>query len=163
MLRIMKIVLVLTVAMWGLVGAFGNITDWEGTKGAIAATTSMSTFEGGAESWRATSNPAVIMAGAIFILTLKIMTGLLCLAGAWRMAAARKHDAAMFQHAKSLALTGCAVAVFLLFAGWIVIAESWFELWRSDVLRDVGLGSAFRYGGMIGVIGIFVGMPDEVR
>lgn len=161
MLRIMKIVLVLSVAAWALAGAFGNITDWGGTTGAVAATTSMATFEAGDYGWRATENPAVILAGAVFILTLKILAGVLCLAGAWRMVTARSGDAAAFQKAKALALTGCAVAMFMLFTGWIVIAETWFEAWRSDLLREQALQSAFRYCGMIGVIALFVGMRDE--
>ena len=161
MLRIMKILLVLSVAAWALAGAFGNVDDWEGTVGAVAATASMATFEGGPESWRAVDNRAVALAGAVFILSMKIIAGLLCLIGAQRMAAARGGDAAAFQAAKSLALTGCAVAVFMLFFGWIVIAETWFELWRSDVFRPLALDSAFRYAGLIGVIALFVNTRDD--
>lgn len=161
MLRTLKIALVVSVAMWALLGAFGNVTDWGGTTAAVGAATSMATFEGGAESWRATTNPALITAGAIFIVVFKITAGILCLAGAWRMWTARKGDATAFQAAKSLALTGCAVAIFMLFAGWIVIAETWFEMWRSDVMRDLALNSAFRYAGMIGIIALIVGPRDD--
>ncbi|KCZ89472.1 DUF2165 family protein [Hyphomonas johnsonii] len=161
MLRIVKILLVLSVAAWALVAVVGNIVDWGGTTGAVAATTSMSTFDAVPASSRATSNPAVIFLGASFIVLLKLATGLLCLGGAWRMWTARGDDAAIFEKAKSLALTGCGVAMFMLFAGWIVIAETWFELWRSPALLDPALGSAFRYGGFIGVIALFVGMREE--
>lgn len=161
MLRTIKIALIVSVALWALLGAFGNVTDWGGTTGAVAAATSMSTFDGGAESWRATTSPVINTVGAVFIVLFKIAAGLLCFAGAWRMWAARKGDAAAFQSAKALALTGCAVAVFMLFAGWIVIAETWFEMWRSDVMRDVALNSAFRYAGMIGVIALIVGSRDD--
>ena len=161
MLRIMKIVLVISVAAWAFAGALGNINGWSETTGAVGAVTSMSTFEAGPYSWRATENPALILAGALFILTLKIATGLLCLAGAWRMMNTRGGDAAAFQKAKTLALAGCAAAMFMLFTGWIVIAETWFEAWRSDLLREQALQSAFRYCGMIGVIALFVGMRDE--
>jgi len=47
MLRITKITLVATVALFLLIGAFFNVYDWSGTMGAVAATTSMATFEGG--------------------------------------------------------------------------------------------------------------------
>lgn len=161
MLRIMKILLVISVAAWGLLGAFGNFIDWSGTTGAVSATVSMASFDGGAADWRATTNPLVITAGAVLIPTLKLAAALLCLTGAWRMWMARAGDAATFATAKTWALAGCAVAVFLLFTGWIVIAETWFELWRSDGMRDVALGSAFRYGTMIGVIAIFVAGHDE--
>ncbi len=161
MLRIMKIILILSVAMWGVFGVLGNIVDWGGTTGAVGATTSMATFEGGADDWRATSNPAVIMAGAIFIVLLKSATALLCFAGAWKMWTTRAEDRAVFGQAKTYALTGCAIAVFMLFFGWIVIAESWFELWRSELLREAALGSAFRYAGMIALIGLFVGADND--
>lgn len=161
MLRIVKILLVLSVAGWALLGAVGNLADWSGTVGAVEATTTMSTFEGGADSWRATSNRAVILTGAVLIPTLKLIAGLFCLGGAWRMWSARAGEATDFASAKKMALTGCAVAVFLLFTGWIVIAEGWFELWRSDAFRGPALGSAFRYAGMIALIALFVGTHDD--
>jgi predicted small integral membrane protein len=160
MLRIIKVALVLSVALWGMLGALGNIADWEGTTGAVAAVTSMATFPGGAASWRATTNPAVILAGAAFIVLFKVVTAVLCLAGAWRMWAHRKSDAETFSRAKSLALTGCAVAVFSLFLGWTVIGEGWFEFWRSSALRPAADG-AFRYGGFIALIALMVGARDS--
>jgi len=51
--------------------------------------------------------------------------------------------------------------VIMLFGGFIVIGESWFELWRSETLLRTALSDAFRYAGMIALIGIFVAMPDE--
>tara|TARA_R110001606_G_scaffold75667_2_gene175232 strand:- start:51 stop:536 length:486 start_codon:yes stop_codon:yes gene_type:complete len=161
MLRIVKMLLILSVAAWALIGALGNVIDWGGTTGAVAAATSMSTFDTVPASARATSNPAVILIGALLITAFKIGVGALCLLGAWRMWDARRGDAADFARAKSLALTGCGVAMFMLFAGWIVIAETWFELWRSPVLLDPVLGSAFRYGGFIAVIALFVGAREE--
>ncbi|MBL4854062.1 MAG: DUF2165 domain-containing protein [Robiginitomaculum sp.] len=161
MLRIMKILLILCVALWGLLGTFGNLHDWSGTIGGVAMTTSMSTFEGGTEDWRATSNPVIIFVGAAFILIAKAVTGLLCLVGAHQMWTARKDDTAAFAKAKILALTGCAVAMFMLFGGFIVIAESWFGLWQSKELHDPVLASAFRYGGMIALIALFVGARDD--
>lgn len=161
MLRIVKIMLIVSVATWALLGAMGNIKDWRGTTGAVSAVTSMSTFKGGAEDWRATTNPVVIFAGASFILISKIVAGLLCMSGAWRMWSARSSDAAAFAAAKTLAIAGCAYGVFMLFAGWVVIAETWYELWRSNVLGEAALGTAFRYGGMIALIGLLVGARDD--
>lgn len=161
MLRIIKILLIASIALWALLGAIGNITGWAGTMGAVGAATSMATFDGGSEDWRATTNPAVILAGALFILTLKILAGGLCVLGAWRMWLARLADAQDFQRAKTLAMAGCGVAMFMLFTGWIVVAETWFEAWRSDPLRDQALQTAFRYCGMIGVMAIFVGPRDD--
>jgi predicted small integral membrane protein len=161
MLRMTKILLVLSVVLWAALGALGNVTDWKGTAGAVAAVTSMSTFAGGAENWRATTSPLVVLAGAIFIVAFKAVTAALCASGAWRMWAERKSDAETFGSAKALALTGCAVAVLGLFGGWIVIGEGWFEFWRSDSLREAAGGSAFRYGGFIALIALIVGAREQ--
>ncbi|MBI1393339.1 MAG: DUF2165 family protein [Alphaproteobacteria bacterium] len=161
MLKITKIILALSVAAWGFTGAASNLSDWGGTTGAVAAATSMTMFEPIADSWRATTNPVVITLGAIFIVSLKIAGGALCLAGGVRMAAAIRAGPASFATAKRLAVAGCGLLMFMLFAGWIVIAETWFQLWRSDVWRDAALDSAFRYGAMITLIGIFIGAGDE--
>lgn len=161
MLRTTKILLILSVAMWALLGALGNIVDWSGTTGAVEAATSMSTFEHVPASARATSNPAVILLGAVLITLLKIVTGSLCLLGVWQMWSARAANAMIFAKAKTYALTGCGVAMFMLFAGWIVIAETWFELWRSPAMLEPVLGSAFRYCATIGVIALFVGAHEE--
>ncbi len=160
MLRFMKILLVLGVALWALLSVLGNLTDWDGTLGAVKAATSMTTFEGGAQ-WRATTNPMIITAGALFIILAKLIAGILCLVGARYMWRARAESSAVFTQAKTLALTGCGVAVFMLFVGFTVIGETWFELWRSEAMRAPVLASAFRYGSMISLIAIFVAMTDE--
>ena len=161
MLRTTKILLILTVVLWGGIGAIHNIVDWSGTTGAVAAATSMVTFDGGAESLQATSSPIIIWIGALFIMLSKVTASVMCIIGAERMWKARGSDSAIFAKAKEIALVGCAIAVIMLFGGFIVIAESWFELWRSDIMRGPVLESAFRYGGMITLIAIFVGARDD--
>jgi predicted small integral membrane protein len=161
MLRIVKIMLILSVAMWAFLGAFGNIKDWGGTTAAVSTTTSMSTFKGGADDWRATTNPVAVLLGASFILFSKVVVGCLCLVGAWRMWTARAGDSATFARAKVLAITGCAYALFMLFTGWVVIADTWFELWRSGAFGHLALETAFCYGGMIALIGLLVGARDD--
>lgn len=160
MLRIVKIVLILSVGLWGLLGAIGNLVDWSGTMGSVAAVTAMSTFEGGADRWQATSNPAVVWAGALFIPLFKLAATTACFLGAIRMWNARQSGAAAFAAAKSLALVGCGIAMFGLFLGWIVIGEQWFELWRSPALGAAG-DIAFRYAGFVAFIALFVAIPDE--
>ena len=160
MLRITKAILILAVASWGALGVLGNVLDWKGMIGSVAAVASMSSFAGGSGSWRATTDPSVIALGAAFIVAFKSVATVICAAGAVRMWAARRRDATSFSEAKTLAVTGCAVAVVGLFFGWIVIGEGWFQFWRSDALRESAGETAFRYGGFIALIGIIVGQPD---
>lgn len=156
MIRMIKIALVLAVALWGVLGALHNILDWQGTLGAVAAATSMSTIEGGTDRWQATAMPVVVWIGALFIMLSKVVTALCCLWGSIQMWQARQRDAIQFNQAKEMALVGCGVALFMLFTGFVVVAESWFELWRSDAMRAPVLDSAFRYAGMIALVALFV-------
>lgn len=160
MIRIIKILLILAVALWGFVGALHNIADWKGTLGAVNAVTSMSTFEGGAESWQATSMPVVVWLGALFIMLSKLTASALCIWGAVKMWQARNSDWHDFNAAKEMALVGCGLALFMLFTGFIVIAESWFGLWQSEVMRAQVLDSAFRYAGLITLIALFVASKE---
>lgn len=161
MLRITKIILVSVVALWGFTGAFGNLNDWTGTMSAVAAATSMATFDTVPASWRATSSPIIIWLGALFIMLSKLSGAVLCSMGALRMWGTRVSNALQFQAAKQAALAGCAIMVIMLFGGFIVIAETWFELWRSEVMRDPVLGSAFRYAALILLIALFVANKDD--
>ena len=161
MLRVTKIFLIASIGIWALLGAVGNVVDWGGTIGAVQAATSMSTFDPVPASSRATTNAAIVLSGALFIICLKVASGVLCLWGAWQMWLQRAASASVFAKAKTCALTGCGVAMFLLFTGWIVIAETWYELWRSPTMLEPVLQSAFRYCGTIGVIALFVGAPEE--
>ncbi len=156
MIRIVKIGLIATVVLWGFFGALGNVLHWDETLSSVAVVTSMVTFEGGAQSWQATSSPVVIWLGALFIMLSKLSAGILCTVGGARMWRWRNAGAADFAAAKGLALAGCGIAVIMLFGGFIVIAESWFELWRSESMGAV-LSAAVRYAGMIALIAIFNG------
>ena len=60
-----------------------------------------------------------------------------------------------------MVLIGCGNALLMLFLGFIVIGETWFELWRSDELRTAALETAFRYGGMITLVALFIGTQDK--
>lgn len=163
MLRLAKILLVVVVAFWGYVGAMGNLLDWNQALGAVSAVTSMSGFEGGNEDWRATTSTAVSWMGALFIVLSKVTVGVCCSIGAWRMWLAREDDAATFFAAKQIALVGCTVGIVMLYGGFMIIAESWFELWRDIGPIRMALTDAFRYAAMIAFVAIFVSLPEESR
>jgi len=162
MLRTVKVLLILAVGIWGLIGAFGNLGDWPGVVAKVRETTSMSTWPGGGDNWRATSNLIVVYLGAAMIPAAKLLSGVLCLIGAWRMWRARMAGGTAFERAKKFALAGCGIALLMLFAGWIVVADTWFQGWRSESLRSTALGAAFRYAGFVGMIALFVAVRDNL-
>lgn len=161
MLRITKVLLIFAVALWGYLGAMHNLLDWPGTLGAVGAVISMATIEDGAQSWQAISSPLLAWLGALFICLSKLTAAVLCTGGAIGMWRARNGAAVNFAQAKAPALAGCGIAMFMLFGGFVVVADGFFELWRSEAMSAPVLGSAFRYGAMIMLIGIFVGATDD--
>lgn len=160
MLIKVKAIMILTVAIWGYVGALHNLVDWNGTLGAVGAVTSMATISESANGWQATSSPIVIWVGALFIVLAKLVTAFLCTKGGVGMWQAKIVKNPTYHSAKNMALAGCGVAIIMLFGGFIVIAESWFELWRSESMIGPVLQSAFRYAGMIALIALFVASKD---
>ncbi|MEM1438361.1 MAG: DUF2165 family protein [Pseudomonadota bacterium] len=160
-LRLLKAALIAAVAVWAAVSLLNNVLNWSATLDAVRATTSMATFDAGPGSWQATSNPIVIWLGALFIAGGKLVSAVLCAAGAVGMWRARAAQDARYAASRRTALVGCGVALFMLFLGFIVIAEVWFGLWQSESLREPVLESAMRYAASIALIALFVAVPDD--
>ena len=161
MLRIVKIVLAAAVAALGLLSGFFDFLGWSDTVAAVAKVTSMSSWEGGAQSWNCVNIPALNWLGAAWIAGLDLVYGALCAIGAARMWRSRNAGAIEFSAAKTLALAGCGLAAMMLFGGFIVVAETFFELWRSDVMRDAVLDSAYRYLGSVLLIALFIASKES--
>ena len=160
-LRYMKIMLVRSVAAWALLGVFGNLVDWANVTGSVRSVASMASLPPAAGRWKATEAETIVLIGAVGIPLFKSGTLFLTVLGARRIWSARRSDGASFQRSKEMALAGCAVAVACLFLGWIVVAEGWFEIWRSPQLREGAAGTAFRYGGFVALIAVMVGQRDD--
>ena len=158
MLRIVKIVLIVLVAAWGLIGGIKNFADVDGGLGAVQAV--MNPPESaGLPDWQKVSNPIAVWIGWLIIPLGKLGAAALCASGAWRMWASRKIESASFNQAKELAIAGCGVAIAMLFGGFFVVGEVYFNLWMTP-LGDIALPSAFRMIGCIGVIALFVAQKD---
>lgn len=149
MIRIIKIMLILLVAIWGAIGALGNLFHWALTTDAVRSVVSMAGIEGSPP--QATENAIVIFLGAAFIVSGKMATAILCGVGAMRMWRARSADQEIFQKSKTWALIGCAAALAMLFGGFVVVADTLFLMWQTPEGQMAG-AMAFRYGGFIALI-----------
>jgi predicted small integral membrane protein len=94
--------------------------------------------------------------GAVWIIAGDLAAAVLCTASVARMWSARNATGAEFAAAKKLALAGCGILAIMLFGGFIVLAEAWFELYRSDALRGPVLDTAYRYLGSVVLIALFI-------
>ena len=158
MLRIVKIVLVILVVVWGLIGGVKNFADVDGGLGAVQSV--MNPPESvELPDWQKVTNSIAIWIGWLIIPLGKLGAAGFCALGAWRMWASRKLESVSFNQAKELAIAGCGVAIAMLFGGFFVVGEVYFDLWMTP-LGDVALPNAFRMIGCIGVIALLVAQRD---
>jgi len=158
MLRIVKIILVILVAAWGLIGGIKNFADIDGGIGAVQAV--MNPPESvGLPDWQVVTNPIFVWIGWLIIPLCKLGAAALCGLGALKMWSSRTLESASFNQAKELGIAGCGVAIAMLFGGFFVVGGVYFDLWMAP-LGDVALPNAFRMIGCIGVIALIVAQSD---
>ncbi len=103
MLRISKIVLLLLVGLWGLIGGIGNFTQIGTGRDYVAGVLNPKNVVGLAGWQRIESPPMVWTAWAIIPLSKLLAAGLIFF-GSWKMWRARRLGAETFNHAKSLSV-----------------------------------------------------------
>ncbi len=158
-IRFTKIVLAGLVALWGLFGLAGNLLKLDAAFAMVRATTSMPGFEPGTAPPWATDSALIAGLGVALIVLGKLLPAVLCSIGALRMTSARNQAPEDWQRSKSLAIAGCGLAAAGLFLGWTVIGEFIFMMFRDPGLVQAA-DAAFRYGGFILLIGIFIAQRE---
>jgi len=159
MLRLIKIALIVLVGAWGLLGGIGNLAGYEAghalvqgvmmREGAIAA--------GG--PFITVSHPLLTHFGYAVIWVGKLAAGIFCLWGAARLWLARDADAAQFNAAKTTALSGCGIALLMLFGGFYVAGGVYFGMW-SSAGGQASHDFAAQYIIGIGIVALFVASPE---
>lgn len=157
-MRLSKIVLVVTLALFGALGLL-NFASWEQGTAQVAAITSMSGIPEAQRAPWATDNGAVVILGYLFIALGKLSGGACCAVGAVKMWNARRSTAQEFQAAKAWTSIGVAVFLFLFFGGFMYLASQFFMGWRTE-LGTASAEGAFALGASIALIGLFVNQPE---
>jgi len=160
MLRIVKIGLATSVAAFGFYSGIFDLIHWHDTVGSVTMVTSMTSWEGGATSWQAVNSPALSGLGALWIIGSDLTAGVLCTMSIGRMWARRHGSVTEFAVAKKLAVAGCGVLAIMLFGGFIVVAEGWFNLRHSVAMRGAVLEVAYRYLWSILLIALFIASAE---
>lgn len=159
MIRYLKVLLVAMVALWGLIGFMGNLAELDVAYEAVYSVTTMPAFEAGEGPPWATDSPIVIWLGVAWIVLGKLVAVLFCGWGAIAMLRTIRADPVRFKEAKRWAVLGCGLALAVLFGGFIVIGEM-FYLMFMDPGSERAAAAAFRYGGFIALIMIFVAQDE---
>jgi len=159
-MRLSKILLTATIALWLALVAFGNITDYGSNLVFVQHVLAMdSIFPDAGIHYRAIHAPLLQHAAYVLIIATETLAAMLCGAGGWRMWRARRAPAATFRRAGRLAVAGLTVGVLLWLGGFMAIGGEWFGMWMSTQWN--GLASAFRFVVVLLAALICLGQRDD--
>ncbi len=158
--RYAKIIMSLVLASFCLLVTFDNVTDYGTNYLFVQHVMSMdTTYPGNTLMYRSITNPVAWRAAYAAIIAAEGITGVLYLAGAFRLFQARNASATEFNQAKAYVIAASALAFLVWFFGFMVVAGEWFAMWQSSTWN--GQEAAFRfYVAVLGVL-IFVNQPDS--
>lgn len=150
LIRLCKTALVATVALFFLLVAFGNLTDYGSNLAFVQHVLAMDTiFPDSTLTWRAVTAGWAQSLAYWLIIAWELATGLVLAWAAWRLYQARG-VARRFNAARPLAVLGLTLGVLLYGLGFIVIGGEWFAMWQSPTWN--GQDSAARFLVLIGLV-----------
>jgi len=157
--RYTKIVMTLCLAIFCLLVAFDNITDYGTNYLFVQHVMSMdTTYPGNALMYRSVTHPALWNVCYWLIIAAEAAAGILFLAGAIRLWQVRHAPGPVFNQAKGLVVAAALGAFLLWFFGFMVIAGEWYAMWQSQTWN--GQDAAFRFYMTVLAVLIFVSLPD---
>jgi predicted small integral membrane protein len=159
-LRDIKTLMVAALALYPLLVAFGNITDYGSNYVFVQHVLSMdTTFPGNKLMYRAITSPALQHLGYALIIAGEAATGLVLAYGAIRLWRRRGGTVAEFAAAKLWVALGGFLGFLVWFVGFLVIGGEWFAMWQSPTWN--GQEAAFRFVASILLVVLFVMQPEE--
>ena len=126
--------MVIAVAFFFTLVAFGNITDYGANWKFVTHVMSMdTTFQDPDLMWRAVTDPKLQHAAYGTIITWQALTALVLWLGVIRLVRAVAGDRDEFAQARSVAIVGLTMGLLLYAMGFLVVAGEWFAMWQSHI------------------------------
>ncbi|MBM2766175.1 DUF2165 family protein [Burkholderia anthina] len=142
--RLSKAAMVLAMAFFASLVAFGNMTDYATNFAFVHHVFLMdTTFPGNGIMYRAIDTPWVHHAGYVAIISMETLTAILCWIGGIRLLRARRANDAAFRAAKSCAIAELTLGFLTWQVGFMSIGGEWFGMWMSKQWN--GVPDAFRF------------------
>ena len=161
MLRWLKIVLVVFVALQGLFYAVQNLVNLHAAHSFVNNVLSMANHTVYPNHFGPALGSAPLTWSALgIIIAGEFAVGLVGLKGAYDMFAARRSTEAVFGHAKRYAFLACGVAVALWFGLFMVLGGAYFQMWQTQQ-GFTAFHSAFMYAAISGLVMLIVAARDE--
>jgi len=150
-LRLIKILLLTTVALYFTIVAFGNITDYGTNFAFVEHVLSMdTTFQDPDLMWRSITSPTIHHIFYWTIIIWESLVALLCWAGIVQLLRAFKESSSKFEKAKHLGVLGLGLGLLLWFLAFMTVGGEWFAMWQSETWN--GLDAAFRMFAVMGIV-----------
>jgi predicted small integral membrane protein len=158
-LRIIKLLLVFSVAIFYSLVVFNNITDYGSNYQFVRHVMMMdSAFPGNNGMWRAINSPTLHTAFYLVIIGWETSTMLLCWWGGVRMAQSLTGSMSAFHQAKRVAMAALALGLLMWLVTFLAVGGEWFLMWQSKSWN--GQDAAFRMFTVIGVVLILLVQPE---
>lgn len=158
-IRLCKIALVLSVALFLFLVVLSNLTDYGSNYLFVENVLGMTTvFEGNQLMWRAIESPLIHTAFYYSIILWEAAAMALCAYGAYLLLMKLKAPKAEFEKAKSIAVGGLVLSMLQWFIAFITVGGEWFTMWQSQIWN--GQNAAFRMFACIGIVLIFLYLPE---
>jgi predicted small integral membrane protein len=158
-LRMAKVLLVFSVAIFYTLVVLNNTTDYDSNYQFVRHVLMMdSTFPGNHGMWRAINSPAIHTAFYVAIIAWEAVTMILCWWGGARMAAAMG-SAEAFGRAKTLAIAALTLSLLMWLVAFLSVGGEWFLMWQSRTWN--GQDAAFRMFTVNGIVLLLVALKDE--
>jgi predicted small integral membrane protein len=161
MIRLLKCVLALSVALFCIFYALQNVVNLQAAYGFVALIAGMDGHVAYPDHFGpAISSPALVWIMLWIIILLEFAAGLFAAKGALDMWGARDADAATFNAAKKFGIIGAVFAVVVWYGLFGAIGGPYFQMWQTEA----GLNSvrdASQFAMLHGIIAIYLTMRDD--
>lgn len=159
-IRLSKICMILAVALFATLVAFGNITDYQTNFAFVHHVFAMDTiFPDASIKYRSIDSPVIQNIGYILIIIFETLTGLICWIGGFRLLKNIKASANVFNKKKNMAIAGLTLGFLVWQVSFMSIGGEWFGMWMSSQWN--GVPDAFRFFVTIILILIYVIQKDD--
>ncbi len=159
-LRVVKIILVASVAFYYALVVLNNLTDYDSNYQFVQHVLSMdTTFRDNQLMWRAISSPRVHSLFYAGIIGWEFVTVILACIGVVQLCRALRMPAATFNDAKRVSIIALTVGMLLWFVAFLAIGGEWFLMWQSKIWN--GQDAAFRMFTIVGIVFLLLVLPDS--
>jgi predicted small integral membrane protein len=159
-IRVSKLMLVMSMGLLASLVGFGNLTDYGNNLAFVQHVFLMDTiFPGSAIRDRAITSPVVQNAGYVLIIGFETVTAVCCWIGAFNMWRVRRAAGSIFNRAKRWAIAGLTLGFLTWQVAFMSIGGEWFGMWMSVTWN--GEESAFRFFATFALVLIFVSLRND--